>query len=105
MPYYEGTAAHTHVLCKYVCIYYNPSPPLPSPPLQFSLAYYESYVMPQTQMSFAYSFAPSESFYARPFGLVVNMYYRDLEGGEFRDAVFNSTVTIVELEEGYDAET
>lgn len=28
-------------------------------------------------MSFVYSFVPSESFYARPFGLTVNIYYRD----------------------------
>ena len=71
-----------------------------------------------------YNFKPSESFYSRPFGLVVNIYYRDLvcgaycvcvclcpycslvqDGNQFVDAVFNNTVNIVELEEGFDAET
>jgi len=30
------------------------------------------------QASFVYHFQPSESFYARPFGLTMNIYYRDL---------------------------
>ena len=29
------------------------------------------------QASFVYKFRPSESFYARPFGLVINVYYKD----------------------------
>lgn len=29
------------------------------------------------QASFEYEFAPSESFYARPFGLTINLYYQD----------------------------
>lgn len=78
-------------------------------------------------MSFVYSFVPSESFYARPFGLTVNIYYRNVvcyciivvwstreliiivwliqEGDFFVDAVFNETINIVEMEEGLDGET
>lgn len=69
------------------------------------MADYETYVMPQTQVSFEYSFMPSESFYARPFGLTVNMYYKNLDEELFIDAVFNETVNIVEVEEGFDGET
>ena len=79
------------------------------------------------QSSFIYEFTPSESFYSRPFGLVVNIYYKNevrddvivivpifsntpslspsQEGIEFRDAVFNGTVKIVEVEEQFDAES
>ena len=35
------------------------------------------------QSSFIYEFTPSESFYSRPFGLVVNIYYKN----EVRDDV------------------
>ena len=29
------------------------------------------------QVSFAYSFKPSDTLFARPFGLVLNIYYKD----------------------------
>ena len=32
---------------------------------------------PSQQASFVYNFRPSESFYARPFGLTMNIYYKD----------------------------
>ncbi|XP_022373477.1 translocon-associated protein subunit alpha isoform X2 [Enhydra lutris kenyoni] len=41
----------------------------------------------------------------RPFGLVVNLNYKDLNGNVFQDAVFNQTVTIIEREDGLDGET
>lgn len=71
----------------------------------FSVAYYETYINPRTQLSFTYNFRPSESFYARPFGLTMNLYYKDVEGNEYRNAVFNGTVNIVEIEEGFDTQT
>ncbi|XP_003387346.1 PREDICTED: translocon-associated protein subunit alpha-like [Amphimedon queenslandica] len=71
----------------------------------FSKVYYDAYVPPSHQASFTYDFTPSESFYSRPFGLVVNVYYKTEEGNEFRDAVFNGTVNIVEIEEEFDAES
>lgn len=71
----------------------------------FSMVYFETYVPPSTQATFDYIFKPSETLYARPFGLVVNIYYKDEEGNEFRHAAFNNTVNIVEVQEGFDAET
>ncbi|XP_059671192.1 translocon-associated protein subunit alpha isoform X4 [Gavia stellata] len=41
----------------------------------------------------------------RPFGLVINLNYRDVNGNVFQDAVFNQTVTIIEKEDGLDGET
>ncbi len=41
----------------------------------------------------------------RPFGLVINLNYRDANGNMFQDAVFNQTVTIIEKEDGLDGET
>ena len=37
--------------------------------------------LPLLQASFVYQFQPSESFYARAFGLTMNIYYRDLVSG------------------------
>jgi translocon-associated protein subunit alpha len=37
--------------------------------------------------------------------MVVSIYYKNEEGVEFRDAVFNGTVKIVEVEEQFDAES
>ena len=41
----------------------------------------------------------------RPFGLVINLNYKDLNGNVFQDAVFNQTVTIIKREDGLDGET
>ncbi|MBN3308041.1 SSRA protein, partial [Amia calva] len=41
----------------------------------------------------------------RPFGLVINLNYKDNNGNSFQDAVFNQTVTITEREDGLDGET
>lgn len=71
----------------------------------FTVDSYETFIQPQTQVSFQYNFLPSESFYARPFGLTVNVHYKDLAGEIYRDAVFNDTVNIVEAEESFDGET
>ncbi len=84
-----------------------------------------------------YNFRPSESFYARPFGLVLEVYYKgdsvsrissfsrcsasapgydqithpplppplQEEETVYCSTVFNGTVNIVEVEEGFDVET
>ncbi|XP_026057492.1 translocon-associated protein subunit alpha-like isoform X1 [Carassius auratus] len=62
-------------------------------------------VPPQRQASFEYSFIPAEPMGGRPFGLVINLNYRDSSGNVFQDAVFNQTVTITEREDGLDGET
>ncbi|XP_040839955.1 translocon-associated protein subunit alpha isoform X3 [Ochotona curzoniae] len=41
----------------------------------------------------------------RPFGLVINLNYKDFSGNVFQDAVFNQTVTVIEREDGLDGET
>ncbi|KAE8597845.1 hypothetical protein XENTR_v10016623 [Xenopus tropicalis] len=62
-------------------------------------------VPPQKQATFEYSFIPAEPMGGRPFGLVINLNYKDANGNAFQDAVFNQTVTITEKEDGLDGET
>ncbi|KAL4623445.1 translocon-associated protein subunit alpha isoform X1 [Arapaima gigas] len=62
-------------------------------------------VSPQRQATFEYSFIPAEPMGGRPFGLVINLNYKDSNGNVFQDAVFNQTVTITEKEDGLDGET
>ncbi|XP_066539105.1 translocon-associated protein subunit alpha isoform X2 [Hoplias malabaricus] len=62
-------------------------------------------VPPQRQATFEYSFIPAEPMGGRPFGLVINLNYKDTNGNIFQDAVFNQTVTITEKEDGLDGET
>ncbi|KAL6097480.1 translocon-associated protein subunit alpha isoform X1 [Pungitius pungitius] len=57
------------------------------------------------QATFEYSFIPAEPMGGRPFGLVINLNYKDANGNMFQDAVFNQTVTITEREDGLDGET
>lgn len=62
-------------------------------------------VKPNHEATMAYSFVPSETFAGRPFGLNVNLNYRDANGLTFSEAVYNETVQVVELDEGLDGET
>ncbi|XP_077410969.1 translocon-associated protein subunit alpha isoform X2 [Vanacampus margaritifer] len=62
-------------------------------------------VPPGRQATFEYSFIPAEPMGGRPFGLVINLNYKDADGNVFQDAVFNQTVTITEMEDGLDGET
>ncbi|XP_077365549.1 translocon-associated protein subunit alpha isoform X1 [Festucalex cinctus] len=62
-------------------------------------------VPPGRQATFEYSFIPAEPMGGRPFGLVINLNYKDGEGNVFQDAVFNQTVTVTEKEDGLDGET
>jgi translocon-associated protein subunit alpha len=71
----------------------------------FSANYYEQYVSPETDASFVYAFQPSEMFTSRSFGFVISVYYKDIDDKDFLSAVFNDTVNIVEIEEGFDGET
>ncbi|XP_013389108.1 translocon-associated protein subunit alpha [Lingula anatina] len=71
----------------------------------FTAARYNRLVEPKAQATFEYAFFPSEQFNGRPFGLSINLNYRDVEGNYFQDAVFNETVQIVESDEGLDGET
>lgn len=71
----------------------------------FSAISYNRPVQPSEEATLAYSFIPSESFAGRPFGLNINLGYRDASGNSYLDAVFNETVQIIELDEGLDGET
>lgn len=62
-------------------------------------------VLPGHEATVSYSFAPSESFAGRPFGLNIALNYRDSSGIQYTEAVFNETVNIIELDEGLDGET
>ncbi|XP_047468179.1 translocon-associated protein subunit alpha isoform X1 [Mugil cephalus] len=62
-------------------------------------------VPPSRQATFEYSFIPAEPMGGRPFGLVINLNYKDSNGNIFQDAVFNQTVTVTEREDGLDGET
>jgi len=71
----------------------------------FTAFQYNSLVKPGHQATFEYAFRPHESFGGRPFGLVVNLLYKDTASKQFIDAVFNETINIVESDEGFDGET
>ncbi|KAL4235131.1 SWI/SNF and RSC complex subunit Ssr1 [Mactra antiquata] len=62
-------------------------------------------VEPNKEASFEYGFTPSEAFNSRPFGLTILLNYKDSEGNEYMNAVFNETINVVEPDEGLDGET
>jgi len=71
----------------------------------FSAIPYNKLVSPNQEATLAYSFIPAEAYAGRPFGLNINLAYRDASGNSFQEAVYNETIQIVELEEGLDGET
>lgn len=71
----------------------------------FTGARYNRLVEPSRQATFEYGFTPSDTFSSRPFGLTINVNYKDAEGKQFQDAVFNETINIVEPDDGFDGET
>lgn len=71
----------------------------------FTTVSYSKVVEPKKQATFEYGFTANEAFNARPFGLSINLYYKDSDGTYFRSAVYNETITVVEPDEGLDGET
>jgi len=71
----------------------------------FTVYQYQQTVEAKHDATFEYAFTPSDSFSARPFGLTINLNYRDADGNNFQDAVFNSTINVTEPDEGFDTET
>ncbi|XP_072024447.1 translocon-associated protein subunit alpha-like [Amphiura filiformis] len=71
----------------------------------FTTQYYNTVVEPNKETTLEYVFNPSEVFASRPFGLVIELHYKDSQDEVYMDAVFNETVTLVELDEGLDTET
>ncbi|NP_001091760.1 translocon-associated protein subunit alpha [Bombyx mandarina] len=71
----------------------------------FTALPYNREVKPKQEATFAYSFIPNEAFAGRPFGLNVQLNYRDASGNAYQEAVYNQTLNIVEVSEGLDGET
>lgn len=71
----------------------------------FSAVEYDYLVEPGREATLEYTFSASEVFAARPFGFVIQLFYKDSEGNLFADSLFNDTITMVELDEGIDTET
>ncbi|XP_013778760.1 translocon-associated protein subunit alpha-like [Limulus polyphemus] len=71
----------------------------------FSTISYNRVVKPKQQATLYYQFFVSESFAARSFGLAVNLLYKDADGIQYLNSVFNETVNVVETDEGLDGET
>jgi len=66
-------------------------------------------IQPAEEVTTSYVFRPDPLLEMRDFGLVVNIYYNDVEksgerGTNFTSTVYNSTVDIVEPEGGFDAQ-
>jgi len=71
----------------------------------FTTAVYNRAVEPKRQATFDYAFTPNEAFAGRPFGLVINLNYKDQDGNVWQNAVYNDTITVNEPDEGLDGET
>lgn len=71
----------------------------------FSAIAYNREIKSGHEATVAYSFLPSEAFAGRPFGLNIALNYRDANGAQFSESVFNETVHIIEVDEGLDGET
>ncbi|ESN93447.1 hypothetical protein HELRODRAFT_88699 [Helobdella robusta] len=61
-------------------------------------------IEPSKEATFEYRFIPSDTLSSRPFGLVINVNYKDVDGAAYLDAIFNSTINIIEPDEGLDGE-
>lgn len=71
----------------------------------FSAIEYDYTVQPGQETTLEYNFQAGEVFAARPFGFVIQLFYKDAEGNFYADSLFNDTITMVELDEGIDTET
>lgn len=71
----------------------------------FTTVKYDRLVEPKYQATIDYAFTPDEAFAGRPFGLVINLNYKDADGNVWQNAVFNETITVDEFDEGLDGET
>lgn len=71
----------------------------------FSAIAYNREVKPGHEATVSYSFLPADAFAGRPFGLNILLSYRDSNGAQFSESVFNETISITEVDEGLDGET
>ncbi|KAJ6221428.1 hypothetical protein RDWZM_007240 [Blomia tropicalis] len=71
----------------------------------FTTFAYNRVVKPKQEVTLSYQFYVSDVYTPRPYGLSVNLYYRDADNKQYLSPVFNETINIVELDEGLDTET
>jgi len=71
----------------------------------FTRTSFGEFVRPSEERSFVYKFLPDPMLEPREYGLVVNIFYTDLEGGNFTNVIFNSTIGLIESSEGIDAQS
>jgi len=71
----------------------------------YTKGYYGETVSPSEIRSFLYNFFPDPMLEPRIYGLVISVYYTDLEGGNFSHVVFNNTIELIETDESMDAQT
>jgi len=71
----------------------------------FTRQAYGETVRPSEERSFLYTFLPDPLLEPRDYGLVISIFYSDLEGGNFTNVVFNSSIGLIESSEGYDVQT
>jgi len=71
----------------------------------FSTLQFNKIIEPEREATFEYMFQPSETFSSRQFGLVIKINYKGSDNKAFSNAIFNSTITIMEPDEGMDGET
>ncbi|KAL1460065.1 hypothetical protein WDU94_012004 [Cyamophila willieti] len=71
----------------------------------FSTIIYNRIVKPGHEATLGYSFIPAEAVAGRPFGLSINLQYRDEHNNYFYEGIYNETVNITEIDEGLDGET
>jgi len=71
----------------------------------FTVLRSEKFLEPGLESTFEYLFMPSETFNGRPMGLVILINYRNNEGKRFQNVVFNQTINLTDVEEGFDGET
>ncbi|XP_050545303.1 translocon-associated protein subunit alpha [Daktulosphaira vitifoliae] len=71
----------------------------------FSTIILDKAIPPGSEATIGYAFIPADAFAGRPFGLVINLAYRDYDGKQTINKLYNDTINIVEVEEGLDGET
>jgi len=71
----------------------------------FTSAQFNKQIEAGQEATFEYNFIPSETFSSRQFGFTLLMRYKNTDGKMFMNSVFNSTINVVEPDEGLDGET
>jgi len=71
----------------------------------YTSANFDTVINPNEQYSFAYRFLPHSMLEEGEFGLLIQGFYHDNDGGNFSSIIFNSTINIVEPVETLDVQS